>query len=199
MTTIATSDNGYRYSIVEILDRTREAAGSDKTSVRQAVESLGHVSHSALVLLPAILVVTPLSGIPGVSSVAGLIIGLISLQGVLGRNYLWLPEWILQREIDTGKLEKSLGYLRWPARFVDRHTERRLLFLVRPPARKALQAACMLCGFAMPFLELVPFSSSILAAAVSFFATALVADDGLLAITGLMFVAAAGTTIVFVL
>lgn len=198
MTTLATSDNSNRHTIGEILDRTSEAAGNDRISVRQIVGSLGHISHSALILLPSILVVTPLSGIPGLSSIAGLIIGLISLQGVLGRKHLWLPDWILTREVDSGKLRTALGYLRWPANFIDRHTRRRLLFLVGPPARTALYAACMLCGFAMPFLELVPFSSSVLAAAASFFATALVAQDGLLAAIGLLLIGAAGVLILAV-
>jgi len=191
MTRLDTAADDNRHSIEEILDRTCESAGSGRASVRQAVESLGHVSHSALILVPAIIVVTPLSGIPGLSTICGLMIGLISMQGVLGRNHLWLPDWILRRHVDAGKLQTAIGYLRGPARFADRHTRQRFLVLVRPPARTALQAACMICGFAMPFLELVPFSSSILAAAVSFFATAIVTQDGVLAAIGLMFVAVA--------
>lgn len=175
------------HSIIETLDRTRDAAAGEKTSVEAIVEALGHVSYGAVILVPALLVITPLSGIPGLSSVVGIIIALVSAQMLAGRRHLWLPRWILARQIDSESLRKALGYLEAPASFIDRHTRPRLSVLVRPPTRSVLQATCMICGLAMPFLELVPFSSSILGAAVSFFAIALVVRDGIFAAIGLLF------------
>lgn len=199
MTQIDSSGSGSKHSIVAVLDRTCEASKGDKTSVREAVESLGHVSYSALILLPALLAITPLSGIPGASSVFGMTIALVSVQMLIGRHHLWLPEWLLRRKVDSGKLRQALGYLRGPAAFVDGHTRQRLLVLIRPPARTILHATCLACGLAMPFLELVPFSSSILGAAVALFATALVVRDGLLAAFGIAILAGAVTLLVQVI
>jgi len=184
------------HSITETLDRTRDAARGEKTSVGAIVEALGHVSYGAVILVPALLVITPLSGIPGLSSVVGIIIALVSAQMLAGRRHLWLPRWILRRRIDSGSLRKALGYLEKPASFIDRHTRPRLSFLVRPPTRSVLQATCMICGLAMPFLELVPFSSSILGAAISFFAIALVVRDGMFAAIGLLFLAGAALAVI---
>ncbi|MCW2309064.1 exopolysaccharide biosynthesis protein [Rhodobium gokarnense] len=181
------------HSITAVLDRTCEVASEGEVSVKDTVESLGAASHSALILLPALLAITPLSGVPGASSFFGLTIALVSLQMLIGRESLWLPDFLLRRSIDSAKLEKAIGFLRRPARFVDRHTRERLGLLVRPPARSLLQAACLGCGLVMPFLEVIPFTSSIMVTAVAFFATALVVRDGLLAAAGLAFVAAAAT------
>ncbi len=178
------------HSITAVLDRVCEARDGNSTSVGDLVEGLGQLGHSVLVLVPGLLVITPLSGVPGLSSFFGLTIALVSLQMLVGRHHLWLPGWLLKRRIPTSRIEKAVSYLRAPARFIDRHTTVRLGILVHRPFRSILQLACMLCGLAMPFLELVPFSSSILGAAVAFFAIALVAKDGLVALAGLSFLAA---------
>ena len=65
-----------------------------------------------------------------------------------------------------------------------RHTRQRFRVLTVPPFRQWLYLLCFLCGAAMPFLELVPFSSSLLGTAVVIMATALLARDGLLALLG---------------
>jgi hypothetical protein len=45
--------------------------------------------------------------------------------------------------------------------------------------------SCLLCGLAMPFLEVVPFSATSLAVVVSILASALLVRDGLLVAFGL--------------
>jgi hypothetical protein len=57
--------------------------------------------------------------------------------------------------------------------------------------RKWIQAMCLICGLSMPFLELVPFSSSILGMAVLFFATSLITRDGLFVLFGVLTMGAA--------
>ncbi|MAW87318.1 MAG: exopolysaccharide biosynthesis protein exod [Phyllobacteriaceae bacterium] len=174
------------HPLLHIIDSTSAAATGETTTVGEVLDGLGHTSHAALILLPALVVVTPLSGIPGLSSVMGITIGLISLQMIAGRRRLWLPGWILRQKVSSRKLVRTLRPLRRPARFVDRLTGPRLAFMVRPPARILLQLLCMICGFAMPFLEIVPFSSSVLGGAVAAFATAILARDGVLASLGLL-------------
>jgi hypothetical protein len=67
---------------------------------------------------------------------------------------------------------------------LDRITRHRLRWFVRRPLVLVPQVLCLLCGLAMPVLELVPLTSSILGAAVVCFAIALVAGDGLFALGG---------------
>ncbi len=179
-------------SIAHIIQNTRDVIGGEKTEIGTLLEPLGQFSHSALLLVPAMLVVTPISGIPGVSGSCGVIIALVSLQMLLGRRSLWLPEYILKIQIDSGKLGAALKMLHKPSLFIDRYTRRRFHLFVRSPGSIITKALCFACGAVMPLLEFIPFSSSVLGAAVSLFAVSLLTRDGALAAAGVMVIAALG-------
>ena len=184
----------------QVLDRARSAAGQGPVSVARIVGSLGHASHAAVMLIAALIVVTPLSGIPGLSSTGGLIIAVTAAQMIFGRRSLWLPGFVLRRKVSGQRFCAGLSWLHKPAAFIDRHTRARWGLLLRKPGRTAVQALCLLCGLAMPFLELVPFSSSFLASAVAVLSVALVVKDGALALLGLLlFGGAVGTGLYLVL
>ena len=78
-----------------------------------------------------------------------------------------------------------MSHLRRPADVVDRHTHPRLGLISGPLARRFLGVICLLLGAAMPLLELVPFTSSVAAAAVALLALAMLAQDGLLVLAAL--------------
>lgn len=185
-----------RHSLVDILDRVRKAGGESTISLGDIIEAMGRRSFGPLLLVPAMIVVTPLSGIPGLSSVIGLTIALVAAQMVLGRDHIWLPEWLKRRRMPRARFEQALALLQRPARFVDGVTRQRLSWLVRPPLSRIPQTICLLCGLVMPFLELVPMSATILGAAVGLFALAVVTGDGLIAAFGLAIIAGAVTLLI---
>lgn len=175
----------------EIVDRMEQAAQGPKVSVRALIESFGQRSFLPALMVPALLVVSPLSGIPLFSSICGLTIAFISGQMLVSRDHLWLPDFIMDRSFRGDRARQALKKLRRVTDWLDRNARARLRVLTALPMRKVLQGACLLCGAAMPFLELVPFSSSILGGAVLSFATGLLVRDGLFAVLGAAVVAAA--------
>jgi hypothetical protein len=178
-------------SIVNILNRARKALEGEEVSVREVVEALGRASFSPLLMLPALLVVTPASGIPLFSTICGVSIALISFQMIAHRKHVWLPGWIMRRHAHKERIAKGLDWLTPPARWLDRVTHERLCPLVEPPFLIVPQLICLAAGSMMPMLELVPFSSSILGFAVALMAIAMVTRDGLLVIVGLSAIASA--------
>lgn len=174
--------------IGETVDQMREAVTSSDSSVRRLLQELGDSSFGHVLLWPALIVVTPLSGIPGLSSLVGITIALISAQMLFGRDCLWLPDWILRRRLPRERFRDALDWLRRPVAVIDRTTRPRMKWMLSPPIYQLIQACCLLCGLAMPLLELVPMTSSILGAAVAMFAISLITDDGLLATIGLVFI-----------
>ena len=56
--------------------------------------------------------------------------------------------------------------------------------LVWPPILWVAQALCLICGLMMPFLELVPFTSSILGTVVLLLSFGMLARDGLFMLLG---------------
>ncbi|WP_424930368.1 exopolysaccharide biosynthesis protein [Amaricoccus tamworthensis] len=172
----------------EVVHELRGATRGDETTLGDVLEELEHASFVPVLMAPALAVVSPLSGIPLFSSFCGLVIALVSAQMAMGRTSLWLPEWIKTRKIPSGRLKKAAEGLSKPAKWLDRHTHRRLDFLVAPPFDRVLVLTCMLCGMSMTLLEIVPFSSSILGAAVVLMSLTLLVRDGLLALAAYGFI-----------
>lgn len=175
-------------SMAQVVEELHDAAEGGETSLGHLLSEIEHASFTPVLLAPALAVVTPLSGIPLFSSFCGICIALVSAQMLFGRESLWLPGWLQRRKIPSDKLKSAVKTLRKPARWLDRHSKERLRVLVRPPVDRITHLLCMLCGMAMPVLELVPFSSSILGAAVSLMAMTLLLRDGLFALIGYAFI-----------
>ncbi|MAZ84215.1 MAG: hypothetical protein CME90_11495 [Hoeflea sp.] len=184
--------------ITGVLDAVRNAGHGNEVTLSDILDTAGEHSLTAVLLVPALIVVTPLSGIPGLSSILGLTIALISVQILLGRSHLWMPDWIKRRRLTREKLQSGAEWLRKPARFIDAITGQRLTLLVHRPAASVLHLACLLCGLAMPFLEFVPFSSSVLGTAVSLMAIALLARDGLFALGAILLIGGAASLPFFI-
>ena len=165
--------------VEHMMNRVRTVARAETVTTRDLVEAGGKSSFVPAMMIPALLVVSPLSGIPGFSSLMGLTIAIIAAQLVFGRDHLWLPDMLMRRQMRGARVEPALGRLTGFARWIDRHSHERLRALTTPPLVKLAQALCMVCGLGMPFLELVPFSSSILGTAVIFFSVGFLARDGL--------------------
>ncbi|MFN3276094.1 MAG: exopolysaccharide biosynthesis protein [Paracoccus sp. (in: a-proteobacteria)] len=160
------------------------ARQAPRTSLGQVIEALGRDSFLPNLMIPALAVVSPLSGVPLFSSLCGITIALVSAQMLAQRHRIWLPGWLLSKRIDSGRLIGATQRMRRPARWLDRITRPRLRLLVRPPVLWLTQAICLICGLMMPFLELVPFTSSILGAVVCLLAFGMLARDGLFTLLG---------------
>ncbi|ABD53366.1 exopolysaccharide biosynthesis protein [Jannaschia sp. CCS1] len=173
-------------SLPDIIDRVLDAARVDVTDIRTILQSFGRASFTPVLLLPAMAVATPLSGIPLFSSFAGLLIALVSAQMLARRNYLWLPDWILRRQITGGKLRAAFERIRPVAVWIDARTAQRFRLLSRRPLIFLPQLLCLVSGLMMPVLEFVPFSSSVVGIGVAILALGMLARDGALIVLGLL-------------
>lgn len=179
------------HTLDEVLDRIGHADEDGLVCVGYLVSAMGQRSFGTLLLVPSLLLVSPLSAIPGVSSVTGIVIALIAVQMLVGRDAVWLPRRINECCIDRRRFEKALAFLAPIARFCDKLVWPRLSVLTYGPCSRFVAAVCVLVGLLMPVFEMVPFASSILAAVVATFAFALVARDGVLVIVATVVTAAA--------
>lgn len=171
--------------VQNILHRIRLASDGSSVTVGKIVRAMDPSVQPVLLLLPALILVTPLSGIPGLSSLGGLTIALVALQILLGRSNIWLPDFVLRRQLPTARLTWSLARLDRFAAFIDARSVTRAEWLLGFPGRQLALTTCISCGVAMPFLELVPFSATTLAVVVSILAAGLLVRDGVLVAFGL--------------
>ncbi|PZX12904.1 hypothetical protein LX81_03455 [Palleronia aestuarii] len=178
-----------RHHVRSVIEKLEGLTHRDEISVSDVVTAFGATAFLPVMMVPALLVVSPLSGIPLFSSICGITIALIAGQFVLRRPGLWLPGMILRRSVGGERLGHGLARLRWVADRIDRYSRDRLELLVGSP--RVLGLVIAICGLTMPMLEIVPFSSSLLGFAVVCLVTALLAHDGLIALLGLGFAGAA--------
>lgn len=185
--------------ITNLIGRVRGAADDDRVSVQRVVQALGEDSLPPNLMIPALAVVSPLSGVPLFSSICGMLIALISAQMLIGRHHVWLPDFLMRRKVPGSRMRTALDWMERPARFLDRVTDKRLTPLVRRPMRWIVQAVCLCCGLAMPVLELVPFTSSLMGIVVSLLAFGLLARDGIFVLLGFLAIGGIAGLVLFLL
>ena len=167
------------------LDRLDALTVRRSISVGDIVEAFGDTAFLPVLMVPALIVVSPLSGIPLLPTVFGAIIATVALQAVFRRQRLWLPPFLMRRRLTGARLHRGLLRLTRAADWLDGHARPRVRVLVHPPFDTVPKLLATLCGAAMPFLELVPLSSSLLGVAVLLLAAALLVEDGLYAVCGI--------------
>ena len=166
-------------TLSDLLDQVQSATEDPPVSVETVLDNLGERSFAPVILVVALLMVSPLSGIPGAPTMSALVIVLIGSQALLGRHHLWLPGAVLRRK---------------PAAWLDRHSQKRWPILTAPPARLFTMATCVAVPLVWPLLELLPFVTSFGAGAVSLLSFGLLTRDGLYVLLGYAVIAGLGAT-----
>jgi hypothetical protein len=165
----------------EILNDIRSSYDSEESCVKVAdlLSALGDKSILSAMLLPALIAATPLSGIPGLSAVCGLLIALLSFELIFNFRRIYLPEKLQERSIDAGKLDSTLEKLSPAIKWIDRHSQARLKFLFHRPMIWLPQLLCLVSGLAMPLLEFIPFSASVAATGATLLIISMLTEDGI--------------------
>lgn len=176
-----------------VVDQLDALSVQKEVTVRDIVSAFGDASFLPLMMIPALLVVSPLSGVPLFSSICGITIGLVAVQMLSGRRHVWLPGFVMRRKLKGVQLHRAVQKIRKSADWLDSHARRRLRLLFHFPLKLIPQILCVLSGFSMPFLELLPFSSSLLGAAVCLMSVGFLVRDGLYTIGGFAFVSIAAS------
>lgn len=173
----------------DLISRIEEAASKDeRVSLEDVLDEVGYRSFAPFLLLSGIVSMAPvISDIPGVPVMAGLLVILVAGQMLAGRKQFWLPQWMLRRSMKSESLKKGLGYMKKPARFVDRIIRPRLTGVTRHAGTLAIALASVAVAALTPAMEFVPFSAILAGIALTAFGLALIANDGLLAIIAFVF------------
>jgi hypothetical protein len=173
-------------TLQQVIDSMLHAGQGESVAVSDMVEAVGRRSFGPVLLVPSLIIVSPISGIPGVPTVGGLTLAFIASQILLDRDRIWLPRFLLKRRLSRRKLEKAMGAIRPAAVVMDNLIKPRLTFLTRKPFSYVIAGLCVMIALAMPPLELIPFASSFAAGAIALFALALLARDGVVVLGGLV-------------
>lgn len=169
--------------------------GQDQVKIVDLLESLDSRSHGPMLLLPAIISISPIGMIPGMSMVTGSLIILIAAQMMFFSSRPWIPDRLENFEFGRDKLTggvKKLGP--WVNTF-EKVVHRRLVFLASGLAIYPIAIVCLVLATSFYPLAFVPFGVFIPGFAVTMIAVGLTARDGLLVLIGLLLSVGAVTTI----
>lgn len=172
-------------NITSVLDGLEEQT-RDATIVRVAdiLEAFSGRLFGPLLLLPALIVISPLGVIPLVPTAMAVLLALISGQGLLGRGQPWVPRQLRERSVERERLQHAFSRLRpWTQR-IDRLTRPRLEVLVTGPMQPVLILIVLLLAGVMVPLEVLPFAAALPALSIALLAIAMLGQDGLLGALG---------------
>ena len=180
------------HDLKELLERVCEAPAADgSVSLESILNVVGRRSFGPLLLLAGLVMVLPVIGdIPGVPVLMGLLVLLVAAQLLFRRKHIWLPRWLLKRSVTVEKLNKGVGWLQSPARFIDRFLRPRLTRLTSAAGQYVIAALCCVIALLTPVMEIVPLSANVAGAALTAFGLSLMAHDGLLALLASAFATA---------
>jgi hypothetical protein len=175
-------------SLGELVDGFSDIdTGSRQVSLGALLETVGRRSFGALLLALGVIPLSPLSVVPGVSTMVAVLVLLIAGQFIFGRKYFWLPRRMLRLGVSRSKFRRALKILHPIARFVDRFIGPRLTALTESAAVYAVAGAAIVIGLIMPPLEMLPLANHVAGAALTAFGLGLMAHDGLLVIIAFAF------------
>jgi hypothetical protein len=154
-------------------------------TLSELIRSVGNDGLLILVALLTLVFLIPIS-IPGVSTVFGAAILLISVSRLSGRE-LWIPSKLAHRVIGTRKLRPLLRKaLSWLKKLERVSKPNRIQWLVAAGAVAFFNNAALILGavlLMMPF-GLIPFSNTFPAVAILFLAIGLLQRDGVCILLG---------------
>lgn len=170
-------------SLGEILDRFEDLASEgDRVKVADMVDAVGTRSYGPFLVVPAVVELSPLGGVPGVPTALAAIVILFAAQMLWGRRRLWIPGWIAQQGLTAGRLTKMAKAVRPMAERLDRWFHGRLRALTSGMGLRVAAVACIGLALTVPPLELFPFASSAPMGAILLIGLALLVRDGVLMI-----------------
>lgn len=176
-------------NLEELLKRIKDADGENgEVTFDDILDEVGRRSFAPMLLLAGIITAAPVVGdIPGVPTIMGIFVLLTTGQLLFQREHFWLPDWILKRSADKEKVEKGIGWMVKPAKFLDKWSKPRLTLFTHGTGHYVIAAVCMLIALAMPMMEVIPFSANVAGIAFTLFGLSLITHDGVLVILALIF------------
>ena len=164
----------------EILDDLCDVSHDGKVTIEEMADAFGHRGAAPFLIIPPLLEISPIGGIPGLPTFLALTVAIFAAQIAVGRDEPHVPGKLGRRGVDGDKLRTAVEKLRPIARKVDNLFHGRLSPLTTKPMRQF--AAVIVLGLCLivPPLELVPFASTLPMAAILAFGLAFLFRDGLL-------------------
>ncbi|SFG72837.1 Uncharacterized conserved protein [Palleronia marisminoris] len=177
-------EEGALTDVVDELEKCAQDAGGDHVRVGHLIDALDHRGYGpALAVLPLI-ELSPIGGIPGFPTLLSVLLAILTVRLLMGYEHLWAPDWLRRRKLDSGRVIKSMEWLKPVSLRIDAKLHKRLSRFAGPAGRRAACIVILCLLLTVPPLEFVPFASSGPMIVIAIFGLGLLFRDGLLMLLG---------------
>lgn len=139
-------------------------------------------AFATLMLIFALPNLIPLP-IPGISTILGTPLIILSFQFMMGRKAPWFPKWLKNKQIKTTRIERAIKYVVPKIKKIEIIFSPKLVFLVEPPMERILAGFCLIAAIIMALP--IPLANWLPALSIFILSLAILERDGILAILGL--------------
>lgn len=155
------------------------AENKEEVSLGDVLDEFGNRSFAPIMMILALMDLTPFGGIPGFPTVMAIGISLVALQLLVGREHIWFPRFLEKRSVSGSKLAKALDKIEGVAEKLDALSHSRFRFFAEGRALRVAAFLILLLCITVPPLEFVPFASTAPMIAIAGLSLAIMVRDGL--------------------
>lgn len=170
-------------ALKETISNISHSCEGNHVNVGDVADSIEAPAFGILLLLPALIVILPISIIPGVSSLCAAVAVFTACHILFGREVLWLPEKIRNIYFNGDRMTLILRKMNGVAKKLDRFSKPRFTFMTGGVAGKLVSAAVVILASATIILGFIPLVDIFLMLPIVFFGLGSYTRDGL--ITGI--------------
>lgn len=162
-----------------------DSAAHKRVSVGRILDVMGQRGFGPLLLLPSLLVISPVGELPGACAVLGAILFLISIQIVMGQDTPWFPRALRDITFSGKKFSERLKKMKPFTKSVDKYLENRLSSLASNEIVIRFTAfVCLLLSIAIAVLSIIPLAPLMLGLPSFAFSLGMTARDGVILLLG---------------
>ncbi|QEG24659.1 exopolysaccharide biosynthesis protein [Mariniblastus fucicola] len=165
--------------------------GQDKVKIVHLLDSLDSRSHGPMLLFPAIIAISPIGMVPGMSVITGTLIILIAGQMMFFSGKPWIPDKLEDFEFSREKLTSGVEKTKPWVKMFEKVVYNRFEFLAGGAVIYPIAIISILLALSFYPLAFVPLGVFAPGFAITMFALGLTARDGLLVAFGFVLTAVA--------
>ncbi|MES1924682.1 exopolysaccharide biosynthesis protein [Salinisphaera sp. T31B1] len=173
-------------TLTELLKTLESDGEGERLTLGEVLTVIGERGYGPLVLILALIAALPTGAVPGIPSVCGISIALVSAQLVFGKDYPWLPARLRRMSIDRQHYASVADRIMPWTRRLDRLVRPRMGWLTEGVATRVIGLSWVALGACMIPLELLPFAAAAPASAIAMMGLGLTGKDGYWVIAGLV-------------
>ncbi|MFZ4541286.1 MAG: exopolysaccharide biosynthesis protein [Rickettsiales bacterium] len=163
-----------------------------KTTIGDLKDTLSARAYGILLMVLALPNLIPIPA-PGLSTILGAPLVLVTFQLVLGLESPWFPKFIARRPIKVSHIKKICARISPWIRKLERVVRPRLFFLTSFPADRLVALTCFILS--LMIMMPLPFGNAVPGLAICLFAIGILQRDGVMIIAGLLVTLISATVI----